>query len=62
VIDQPLAEALSAAASLTPFGVEYRYPGEYPPVSGDEAAQSIEIARSVFRTVAARLKADAPSQ
>lgn len=49
------------AASLTPFGVEYRYPGEYPPVSGEEAAQSIAIARNAIRSVAARLDTDAQS-
>ena len=30
--DPEVVEASADAVGLTPFGVEYRYPGEYPPV------------------------------
>jgi HEPN domain-containing protein len=49
--DEPLAELLSAAAELTPYGVEYRYPGEYPPVSVDAAVASVAVARRVYDQV-----------
>jgi HEPN domain-containing protein len=32
-----LATSLADAGILTPYGVEYRYPGEYPDVTMDEA-------------------------
>ena len=54
-IDQDLAETLTGAAELTPYGVEYRYPGEYPPVSKEAAEQSLATARFVLGEVAKRL-------
>src|SRR5690606_3287868 len=40
-----VAASLAHAADLTPYGVEYRYPGDYPPVSRKAADRSIAIAR-----------------
>jgi len=47
--DGPLAEALADAAELTPFGVEYRYPGEYVPVTAAAGGCSAVIARGTAR-------------
>jgi HEPN domain-containing protein len=57
--DEPLAEALAAAAELTPFGVEYRYPGEYAPVSADAAKACVLLARKVHDEIARCLPEDA---
>jgi len=53
--DPVLAEALADAAELTPYGVEYRYPGEYAPVTGDAAGACVSLARKVHDEIARRL-------
>ena len=53
--DRALAESLADAAELTPYGVEYRYPGEYPPVSETAAAAAAALAHRVVDEVARRL-------
>ncbi len=57
--DGPLAEALADAAELTPFGVEYRYPGEYAPVTAQTANACVSLARKVHDEIARRLSEDA---
>jgi len=57
--DGPLADKLANAAELTPYGVEFRYPGEYAPVSAETAAACVSIARRVFDEIAGRLREDA---
>jgi len=54
-IDSDLAETLAAAAELTPYGVAYRYPGEYPPVSKEAAEASLATAHTVLVEVAKHL-------
>jgi HEPN domain-containing protein len=54
--DAPLASKLENAADLTPYGVEYRYPGDYEPVSATTASTCLSIARKVFDEVARRLQ------
>ncbi len=56
--DGPLAEALADAAELTPYGVEYRYPGEYAPVSAEAANACVSLARKVYDEIARRLPED----
>jgi hypothetical protein len=46
-----LAESLGDAAQLTPYGVEYRYPGEYPAVPTAAAKESVALARKVLAGV-----------
>ena len=53
-----LAGSLSDAPELTPYGVEYRYPGEYPPVSGEAAVSNMAIARRVYDEAVERLPED----
>jgi HEPN domain-containing protein len=56
--DGPLAEALADAAELTPYGVEYRYPGEYAPVAAEAANACVSLARKVYDEIARRLPED----
>ncbi len=53
--DPDLAEQLSDAASLTTYAVEYRYPGEYPPVTTDEVANAVSTADLVREQICERL-------
>ena len=59
-VDAELAHALADAAALTPFGVEYRYPGDYPAVSPAVAEASLRSADGVVAAVAQRLGASEP--
>ena len=54
-LDAGLAEELRDAADLTPYGVDYRYPGDYPEVSAAEAEHCIELASAVREAILARL-------
>ena len=53
--DELLAGTLADAGELTPYGVEYRYPGEYEPVSPETAAACVALARRVCDEVAQRM-------
>jgi len=53
--DLVLAEALREAATLTPYGVEYRYPGDYPEVSVEDAKRSLKTAGQVRDKIRKRL-------
>ena len=57
--DRPLAEALIDAPELTPYGVEYRYPGEYAPISAETANACVSFACKVYDEIAQRLLEDA---
>src|SRR5450759_2396656 len=56
--DAALAETLADAAELTPFGVEYRYPGEYAPVTAEAANACVSLARKVHDEISKRLSED----
>ena len=56
--DGALAETLADAAELTPFGVEYRYPGEYAPVTAEAANACVSLARKVHDEISKRLSED----
>lgn len=60
-VDVDLARALADAVVLTPFGVEYRYPGDYPPVSAAVAEAGVAKADSVVAHIAERLAVDLSS-
>ena len=49
------------AAALTPYGVDYRYPGDYPAVSRQMAEASLATAGLVVTSVAERLSVDHPT-
>jgi HEPN domain-containing protein len=59
--DESLAATLAGAAELTPYGVEYRYPGEYPPVTRAAAVASLATAESVVHSVSEGLRGDVAS-
>jgi hypothetical protein len=46
---------LKKAELLTPYGVEYRYPGDYPQITIDIAKEVLGIAASVRDEVRKRL-------
>ncbi|MGD0489453.1 MAG: HEPN domain-containing protein [Syntrophorhabdales bacterium] len=50
-----LPEVLKKAELLTPYGVEYRYPGDYPQITIDIAKEVLGIAASVRDEVRKRL-------
>jgi len=56
--DPSLTEELSNAADLTAYAVEYRYPGEYPPVTMEDAAGAVAVADRVRDQIRRRLPAD----
>lgn len=53
--DEGLSRALEPVDQLTPFAVEYRYPGNYEPVSASDASKALEIAQSAARQLRAVL-------
>ncbi len=55
--DPRLTQELSDAADLTAYAVEYRYPGEYPPVTTDEATRAVAMADRVRDQIRRRLHA-----
>jgi len=59
-VDADLAGSLAAAAELTPYGVDYRYPGDYPPASMETAESALMIADRVVASVVERLLAEQP--
>jgi len=45
--DPDLAKDLDDASALTPYAVEYRYPGEYPPLTADDIVCATSLADKV---------------
>jgi len=43
-VDSRLAEKLATADALTPYGVEFRYPGDLPSVARDEGEKALRLA------------------
>jgi len=58
VCDLSLTEALSDAADLTAYAVEYRYPGEYPPVTMEDAVSAVAAADRVRGHIRKRLSGE----
>jgi HEPN domain-containing protein len=52
-----LQEELSSCEWLTPFGVEFRYPGEYPEVDQVTAQRAVSEARRARQVILGQLKA-----
>jgi HEPN domain-containing protein len=53
--DPELVQVSADAVELTPYGVEYRYPGEYPPVDRASALAAMAVARRVYDAAAERV-------
>ncbi len=54
-IDPAPAADLDYLIELNPYGVEARYPGDLPEVTGDEAAGALSLARECAERVAPEL-------
>lgn len=55
--DAQLADALREVEVLTPFGVEGRYPGDFPELLAGEARDALELARRAGALIRTRLPA-----
>ncbi len=55
-IDPRLAEKLAIADSLTPYGVEFRYPGDLPSVSRTEGEKALRAAEQARELISRSLK------
>ena len=55
-VDPRLADTLAAADALTPYGVEFRYPGDLPSVSRDEGEKAIRLAAQTRALITESLK------
>ena len=53
--DNRIAEVLRDAVALTPYGVDYRYPGDYPEVGRIDAEKALRLADQVRKEVRTRL-------
>ncbi len=54
-IDSSLVEEIGPCGWLTPFGVEFRYPGDYPVVDHETAKRAFKEAEAVKESVMNRL-------
>ena len=55
-VDARLCKSLMGATDLTVYGVEFRYPGDYPPADKREGSRLLELAETVSRGVLEHLK------
>jgi HEPN domain-containing protein len=51
----PLSEEIRAAADLTDYSVEARYPGPFEPVTESEFKDALNIAESVVKWVESQI-------
>src|SRR4030065_2921474 len=54
-VDDKIPEILGDTVILTPYGVDYRYPGEYPEVGMSDAERTFLLADRVRAEVRSRL-------
>lgn len=54
-MDDKIPEILGDTVILTPYGVDYRYPGEYPEVGMSDAERAFLLADRVRAEVRSRL-------
>ena len=52
-------KTLTEAHELTPYGVEYRYPGDYPDVTFMDAQRAVKLASLVRTEIRHRLPHEA---
>lgn len=55
-VDKELPERLAEVDALTPFGVEFRYPGDTEPVSREKGESALRLAELARDTILERLK------
>jgi len=54
-VDSKIPDVLKDAVILTPYGVDYRYPGEYPQVGRSDAERAFLLADRVRKEIRNRL-------
>jgi len=54
-VDVDLPDALGEAETLTPFGVDLRYPGDYADVTSEDAQNALAVAKRVRDEIRNRL-------
>lgn len=57
-IDSGLEHLVERAVPLTEYAWAFRYPGEAPNPSQEEAEEALHLAREVYQTILAKLPAD----
>jgi HEPN domain-containing protein len=57
-IASDISETLGEVPELTPYGVEYRYPGDYPDVTAIDADRAFRLATVVRTEIRKRLPKD----
>ena len=55
-VDQTLAEHLVPAEALTPYGVEFRYPGDVAPLAREQGDQALRLAEQTRQLILAHLQ------
>jgi HEPN domain-containing protein len=55
-VDPELAKSLAEADALTPYGVEFRYPGDLASLSRDEGERAVRLAEEARDLILASLK------
>ncbi|MFZ3071913.1 MAG: HEPN domain-containing protein, partial [Thermodesulfobacteriota bacterium] len=58
-VDKDLSASLRDAITLTPYGVDLRYPGDRPDATIDEAREALELTRNVRTAIHNALKGQA---
>jgi HEPN domain-containing protein len=56
-VDPELAKSLAEADALTPYGVQFRYPGDLASLSRDEGERAVRLAEETRDLILASLKA-----
>ena len=57
-VDDKLPDVLRDTVALTPYGVDYRYPGDYPEVTRGDAETALRLADCVRKEVLGHLPQD----
>jgi HEPN domain-containing protein len=50
-VDPDLADALRNITALNPYGVEYRYPGDFPELTSEDTDEALRLAEEARRLV-----------
>jgi HEPN domain-containing protein len=53
--DAPMADLLRDITTLNPYGVEYRYPGDFPDLTREDAEHAFRLAEKVRAAVLPKL-------
>lgn len=55
-VNQPMADSLRDATALNPYGMDVRYPGDFPEVTLEDARKAVKLAEKVRNKVRFILK------